>query len=361
MTKGKRRYLWVIGLVCFIAYFFIAARPVQEETVLAPRWLTSLEPDYLITLGEFSANSGQILPFRLGSRFGFIGDDGHFIINEVAEGNVSISENLWALYMGNPPYARIMNPRNELVLEIENPQGYPLFLDDRVFIVGSDQSSLTSVSFDGEELWRHDFRSPITSIAAAGGRVLAGTLDGAIELLDFHGRALFPPFEPGGSRLPIILGTAISGDATRLALISGIDNQRFLLLEQAGDTFRVVYHAFIGVGFRRPVHISFADNDRKVIFEREGGLGIFDIASRVSIKLPLEGEIVTLDNYGGYPYLFVITSVEAGQKRFIAIRYPGVIIKDAPFESYAAFLARRDRMIFLGGDETIVSFEIGTR
>jgi len=361
MVKVKRKYWWILGLVVFVVYFFVAARPIQEETVLIPRWITSLEADYPISLGNLPVSWGDPLPFRLGYRYGFVEHDGRFAVNNIAQGYVSLSERFWAEYASDPSSLQIMNPRNELVLNIENPRGFPLFLDNRIFMVGIEQNSLTAIGPGGEELWHHDFRSPITVVDAAGGRVLAGTLDGAIELLDSQGRPVITPFEPGGSRLQSIFGVALSGDASRLAVISGIDNQRFLLLEQAADLFRVVHHEFLGSGFRRPVHITFADNDRKVVFEREGGLGIFDIASRSGVNLPLEGEIKALDDSGEYPYFFVVTSQGQNQKRFVTIRYPGVIIIDAPFRSDTAFFARRDGRLYLGGDYTMASFELGRR
>jgi len=362
MTKRKKKYWWFLGVVFFIVYFFVASRPISEETILIPRWITSLEANYPIPLNNIHASgNGEPLPFSLGARYGYVGDDGRFIINRIAQGYISISERFWAEYISNPGYIEVMNPLGELVLNIENPGGYPLFLDNRIFIVGAEQNSLTAIGPNGQELWRHDFRAPITSIDAAGGHVLAGTLDGAIELLNPQGRLVIPPFEPGGSRLAAIFGCAISSDASRLAVISGIDNQRFLLLEEAGDIYRVIHHEFLGTGFRRPVHITFADNDRKVVFEREGGLGIFNIASRSSIKLPLEGEIRVLDNSGEDPYFFVITAVGPNRMRFVTIRYPGVIIIDAPFESDTAFFARRGSRIFLGGDYTMASFELGRR
>jgi len=362
MTKEKKKYWWIVALVFFVAYFFVAARPVTEETILIPRWITSLESSYPMRLGGFTAPpGGALLPFRIGSRYGFVGDDGSFSINHIAEGYISISERFWAEYLANPQYIQVMNPRGEPVFTIEYPRGYPLFLDDRIFILGSEQNSLTAVGPNGQELWHHDFRAPVTSIDAAGGRVLAGTLDGAIELLDSQGRPVITPFEPGGSRLQAIFGVAISSDGLRLAVISGIDQQRFLLLEQAGDIFRVIHHEFLGPGFRRPVHVTFADNDRKVIFEREGGLGIFNVTSRIGINLPLEGEIKVLDNSGEDPYLFVITTQGQNQKRFVTIRYPGIIIIDAPFQSDTAFFLRRDRMLYLGSDVTMASFELGRR
>jgi outer membrane protein assembly factor BamB len=254
-----------------------------------------------------------------------------------------------------------MNPENEEILQLEKINGYPLFLDNRIFVIGNEQNTITALDADARELWSYDFPAPITCVDAAGGYLLAGTLNGAIILLNPSGAAAFPPFEPGGSRLSVILGCAISRDASRLAVISGIDEQRFLLLEQSGDTYKVIYHEFLPGGFRRPVHINFADNDGKVAFEREGGLGIYDIGSRASIKLNLEGEIYKLDDSGGSRYLFVITKQGPKQMSFITIRYPGHIVINAPFKSDNSFFSRRDSYFYLGSDTSIASFKLENR
>jgi len=388
MAKGNRKWWYIFGLAAFIVYIFISARPIPEETILKPRWITSLESNSLegtspgsdgkrwgfpINLGDSQVPEVEKpLPFRLGDRFGYIWDDGKFAINQIRKGYLSISENYWAEYDALPLSIQVMNSLNEPVFVIDNPKGYPLFLDNRIFIVGSEQKSLTAMDPDGKELWTHDFPAPITCIDAADGYVLAGTLDGAVELLNSSGSPVFTPFEPGGSRLSVILGCALSRDASRLALISGLDDQRFLLLERAGgesrtlrtgtggqgDTYRVVYHEFLPNGFRRPVHISFVDNDNKVAFERDAGLSIYDIISRTSISLNLDGEVVFLDNSGEEKFLFVITSQGVKQKRLIVIRYPAFIVNEVPFKSENAFFARRNNTIYLGGDLTMASFEL---
>jgi hypothetical protein len=364
MAKENKK-LWLIpGIVAFVIYVFIAARPIHEETILKPRWITSLELNYPVSLGDFSATEGaarELLPFNLGDRYGYVGEDGRFAINHIRSGYVSIAANNWAEYESLPSAISVMNTQNELVMNIEQARGYPLFLDNRVFIVGNEQNSITELGGGGEELWTYDFPAPITCVDASNGYLLAGTLDGAVLLLDSSGIPAFTPFEPGGSRLSVIVGCAISRDASRLAIVSGIDNQRFLLMEYAGDTYRVVYHEFLGEGFRRPVHISFADNDSKVAFEREGGLGIYDISSRSSIRVALDGEIAILDNSGGDKFLFAITSQGPSQKRFIAIRYPSFIVTDAPFKSDTAFFARRGNTLYIGGDLSMASLELEKR
>ena len=391
MAKGRRKWWYLAGLAVCIAYIFIAPRHIPIETVLRPRWITSLESNYPerilsgnsdenpdgrslpVKLDDFStAETGWFLPFTLGNRFGYLREDGKFAINQIRNGFVSMSENAWAEYEALPSTILVMNPLNENVLSIENPKGYPLFLDKRVFIVGNEQNYITALDPDGKELWTYDYPAPITCTDASQGYLLTGTLDGTVVLLDSSGIPVFTPFEPGGSRLSVVLGCAISADASRLAIISGIDKQRFLLLEHAGleprsgrtsggvsgDTYRVVYHEFLSDGFRRPVRISFADNDTKIIYEREGGLGIYNISSRTGVSLNLEGEIAALDSSGEDGFLFVITTQGPREKRFITIRYPGLIVNEAPFRSENAFFARRGRQLYLGGDSLLASFEL---
>ncbi|MCL2472685.1 MAG: WD40 repeat domain-containing protein [Treponema sp.] len=376
MAKGNRKWWYIAGFGFLVFYIFIAARSIPEETVLVPRWINSLESNFPINLGGFSSgDSKELIPFRLGDRFGYVGDNGKFAINQIQKGYVSISENYWAEYDALPPSIQVMNSENKNVMTIENTRGYPVFLNDRIFIVGNEQNSLTAIGTNGEELWTYDFPAPITCIDGTGPYVLAGTLDGAVELLDGSGKPIFTPFEPGGSRLSVILGCAISRDASRLAIISGIDNQRFLLLEHTGnepsqphpggqiaiapgDSYKVIYHEFLSGAFRRPVHISFVDNDSKVAFERVGGLGIYDIGSRTSISVPVKGEISVLDNSGGDKYLFVITSLGQKERRFVVIRYPAYIMIDVPYKSDNAFFARRGEEIYFGGDRTMASMKL---
>ena len=357
--KNKKWWRYGLGLLALIIYIFIAARPIPKETILKPNWITSLESNYPIGIGDYSATeTEEFLPFRLGEHYGYFSNNGKFIINQVKKQYLSMSENYWAEYESLPSSIQVMNPVNENILTIENPRGYPLFLDNRVFLVGNEQNSLTVINPDGEETWNHFFPAPITCIDASGGYVLAGTLDGTLILLNSSGKPAFTPFEPGGSRLSVIMGCAISRNASQLAVISGIDEQRFLLLERAGDTYRVIHHEFLLNGFRRPVNISFVDDDSKIAFECEKGLGIYDISARTTAFLPLDGEIVSIDNSGLAGFLFVVSSQGPDEMRLIAIRYPGVIILDAPFKSKVAFFSRRDKQLFLGGSLNMVSFEL---
>ncbi|MDR1031262.1 MAG: WD40 repeat domain-containing protein [Treponema sp.] len=357
--RQKTRNWILLELAGFVVYVFVASQPVPTETILTPQWFISLESNYPLAQAEEA--EVRWLPFQLGNRFGYVNSQGNFTINRVKKGEVSISKDNWAEYASIPDTIEVRSPLDQPVVRIPEAKGYPLFLDKRIFLVSNELNSLSGVDASGVVQWTHDFAATITTIDAAAGFILAGLLDGTVELLDAQGRRIFF-FEPGGSRLSVIQGCAISQDGLRLAILSGIDLQRFLLLERYGDAgiieYKVVYHEFLEEGFRRPVHVEFVDNDNRVAFERNGGLGLYDIPSRTSLKLPLAGEISTIDESGSDRLLFLITTQSEQEKRLAVVRFPSTLIVEAPFTSKNFFLGRQGSRIYVGGNMTLASFEL---
>jgi hypothetical protein len=380
LAKKEMRKYWIIGTaVLFVVYIFAAARPVPRETIMVPQWLISLESGYSMPFpgaessGEgvsgdtgTAGNAGAPLPFRLGNRFGYMNADGSLPINQIKERNLFLSAPYWAEYDAMPERIEILDNAGNSLFTIDESggvQGYPLYLDGRLFLAGKEMNSLIALDGKGAPLWSYDFAAPLTCVDGAAGFVLTGSLDGAVEILDGNGKRLFF-FEPGGSRISGILGCAFSRDGKRLGIISGIDDQRFLLLERYGDPaqseFRVVYHEFLEDGFRRPVHISFIDNDNWVIFERQGGIGVYDLRTHTNRTIPLDGTVLALDTEGGQGIFFTIVE-RPGQMELVGIKLPGTIVLRAPFNSDHAFLRRSGSRLYLGGGNILAAFELGKR
>jgi len=98
MAKGNKKWLYIFGIAAFIIYIFAAPRSIPVETVLSPRWITSLESNYPISFVDISPDENELLlPFILGNRFGYLGDDGKFAINQIMNGYVSLSKNSWVM------------------------------------------------------------------------------------------------------------------------------------------------------------------------------------------------------------------------------------------------------------------------
>ncbi|MDR2746196.1 MAG: WD40 repeat domain-containing protein [Treponema sp.] len=356
-------------MILFVAYIFVAARPIPRETILVPRWLCSLESGYPVPMKgadnpEEPGGAGEdasLIPFRLGDRFGYASPSGFLPVNRIKTQNLFLSASYWAEYGAVPEEIEILKNSGERAFVTGKDRGYPIVLEGRLFLIGKDMDTLTALDEEGKTLWSHNFAAPLTCIDGAAGFILTGSLDGVVEILDRNGKRFFF-FEPGGSRLSVILGCVFSRDGNRLGIISGIDDQRFLLLERYGDPargeFRVIYHEFLDDGFRRPVHIAFIDNDNRVAFERQGGLSIYDPRNRVNQTIPLEGRIFAMDGEGSEGVFFVILSREGMRKDLVGIELPGSVILRAPFRSDDAFFHRSGSRLYMGGGNVLAAFEL---
>ncbi|MDR1363664.1 MAG: WD40 repeat domain-containing protein [Spirochaetaceae bacterium] len=360
MSRIKKKYVIAAAVLAALLYAFIAAGPVTEETVLSSNWIKPVESGY----SENIDRNEQLIPFELGASFGYISQDGRFSINKTKKAYASLSSYFWAEYGAQDNLIDVKNPYGETVFNIEDGYGYPFFLDSRSFIMHNEQNSVSQIedvqngsSGAAKIAWTYDFASPLSCVDAAAGLFLAGTLDGTIELLDNAGRRVYFS-EPSGSRVAAVFGCALSKDGKKIALVSGIDEQRFILIEQFGATWRITFHEFLGEGLRRNVYVMFVDNDNKVAFERESGLGVYDIKSHTSYSVPLDGEITALDSSGSNGMLFLISSKNEYNKKLVGIKFPDIVMIEAPFNSKDAFLSVKDDVLFAGGKTAIASFTI---
>jgi len=371
MALKKKSVRLIIIVLLFVIYFFMAARQIPRETILVPAWISSLE--YNVPAFERSSNApDRMLPFTLGSHFGYIDSSGRFAVNRIKTSEIYLDEKMWTEYGNMPSGIEIKNISQETIINIENAKGYPFLLDNRVFILGSEQNELSEIDSNGNFIWTYEYGAPLTCVDTAAGIVLTGSLDGVVEILNSGGNRIYF-FEPGGSRYSVILGCAVSRNGTQIGIISGIDKQRFILLEHFGGSpgeYKVVYHEYLDTGFRRPVHITFIDEDSRIVFEREGGIGCYNIKTRRSIFIPLDGKIAAIDNSGDQGLLFLIVSHPMQRNELIGIKIPqdnffvrsfdmrNTIFLRAPFRSSDVFLGRKDSMFVAGGGKTLISFDL---
>jgi hypothetical protein len=360
MGKIKKKYVIIIVILASLLYAFIAAGPVAEETVLSSKWIKSVETSY----DEQLEQTEDLIPFELGASFGYISRDGYFSINKTKKAYISLSNYFWAEYGEQTNSITVKNPLGETVFNIENGYGYPFFLDSRTFIIHSEQNSVSQLETIQDDpsgavkfTWTYDFASPLSCVDAAAGFFLAGTLDGTIELIDSAGQRIYFS-EPSGSRIAAIFGCALSKDGKKIAVVSGLDKQRFILIEQSGAAWRITFHEFLDDGLRRNVYVRFVDNDSKVVFERESGLELYDIKSRTSYKIALDGEVTALDGGENNGMLFLISAQDEYHKKLIGIKFPDIVMIEAPFNSENSFLAVKDYDLFIGGNTAIASFVI---
>ncbi|GMO55425.1 MAG: hypothetical protein Ta2G_14580 [Termitinemataceae bacterium] len=352
--EDKKDYRVFIVIAIFVVYTLIAAEPIPPETVLAVKWIRSLEaPNEKPELTEDSV----LTPFELGDNFGFVERDGQIVLNEKKKGYLSMSSNRFAEYYGEAEKIEIKDTKKNLIFTMNNLQAYPFFLQDRNFMVHKEQNCISELDNEGNILWTYFFSSAITCVDASQEFLVCGTLDGTVFLLNKKG-ALEYSYEPSGSRIACIYGCAISKDGTKFAVISGIDKQRFVFFEYSLSSWRVRSHEFLDEGFRRPVNILFINNDTRIAYERENAVGIYEIEKRKTFKVPIKDRIEYISCASDDSLLFLVSGNGSDQKTFTAIKEPQTTIISAPFTSKNSFLSVEGKNIVLGGNSNLSSFEI---
>jgi hypothetical protein len=363
VAEKKRRNWLGFGSIAFIAYIFTASTPIGSEIVLKPVWLrrpTVGEPI------EKKARDG-LIPYRSSSAVGYFDADGEFSFIKRRGERTFISNRYWADFGGVPEKLDLFGSDGELRFSVA-ASGYPFFADGAaadgaaagsIFIVGTEQNSVAALDDSGKEVWRRDFPAPITCGDAAAGLALFGMLDGSIELLDAAGNRVFA-FEPGGSRLPVIVAAKLSPDGRTIALISGLDPQRFVLLSRSGQTYKVGHHEYLDRGFRRPVQLAFAAGDRYVVFERENGLAVHDAEARKTALLDIGGRIVAFEDERIDDRFFLIADYGT-RRELVGIKVPQEVFMRAPFGHSETFVSRRGNRLYLGGGGSVAALEIAEK
>lgn len=364
-TTGEKKRIngIVLGAAVFVAYLFIASAPVGNEIALVPAWHRPLDGAESAEAVRAPAEGAPLIAYRLGSQaagkanaFGYFDRDGNFSVARRTEARFSISEEAWAEYGARPRVLGIRDPRGGTKASVE-ADGYPFLDDGRIFVVSPEQNSVAAFDGDGKPAWTRDFPAPITTADASAGMFLAGMLDGAIELVDASGDRLFA-FEPGGSRIPLIVAARLSEDGKRIALICGLDEQRFLLLEKTNGSFKVAHHESLGEGFRRPAIADFTRDGRWVLYERQEGLGVYDLKNRKGAVVRLEGGLAAIETDADGGRVFAATYGGPSGRLLVGIDLPDLVFLQAPYSGSTSFIARDGDRIFVGVADSLSALDI---
>jgi hypothetical protein len=181
-----------------------------------------------------------------------------------------------------------MDPRGVFQYSLQS-FGYPLLSPggEALYSISTDLAGIKRVSVDGEIMWQAAFSSLITSLDLQEMRGLIGLLDGRALLFGGDGQLLFE-IDPSGSRIPVILGTALAEDG-QLALLAGIDPQTLILVSgEDGETVRSLQ---VESDFRREVLLSYGPGGRFLYLEQEEGLEILEPGRERRARLRLAGRL----------------------------------------------------------------------
>lgn len=351
--KRPARVLFA-ALLFIVLYFLLFPYPLGRELVARPRWAVPVPPSGSPLAADPARPSWQ---FQLGNKFGYVQGDGSVQYSGTALYRVALSSTAFVNYtrLGTD---WILQDRSGRRLASFSGNGYPLLGPEgsRIFNVKTDLSGIIELDRTGGALWERDFPALMTSVSLQGDSLLVGLLNGSLLLINSLGSPLFE-YSPGGSRIPVVLGTAVAPDRSLIAAVCGIGPQYLTVLRRRNDGYAPFASLELPSDYRREVRMGFSPDSRYLFLEGPSGAGLFDPAGKAFRWVSLRGKLVG----AAFPVsgrLAAIASSDGGRAQ-LAIEPPaGVAVSREEFSARELFLGTIDGQLLLGWDGQLARIDI---
>jgi hypothetical protein len=343
----------VFALLCTALYVLLFSKPLRTEPVISPAWVESLSSPRPAAGPPTQASIG----FRMGDIFGYTTPTGGIQYLNVSQFEVQMDGNRFINFSSVPQNLVMRDSSGRILSSIES-QGYPILTAGRYFVINTDRTELMELTDQGDTKWQNDFGSMITCMGATKALAVVGLLDGSIAVVDGSGRTV-TAYAPGGSRVQVIYGCAISDDGSRIALVSGLDPQKLVLLSRARGGYRPYSVLNLETSFRSAVFVNFLPGVPYVYYEGAGSAGYVSISGRQIGTLPLRGTVRAV-SLGPKSLLFLLSSSAADssgkgpQSELTVVRPPNSIVARSTFPGGNLFLRSIGSAIYLGVDRTLM-------
>jgi len=250
-------------------------------TLVFPKKIIS--PVYLMPRLDKSNERLETHPYILGGEIGFFQENGQILQKQPRKDFYSFSEKGFFNYSQEDSFPLFFTSQGEAIT-IET-KAYPFVLGEHILAVGGGGTKLSYLNSTGEALWSRDFNSHVTVAKGVEDQILLGLADGRLFIFDQSGDVVFE-FEPGGSRIPIILGADYCSETERIAVVSGVEPQRLIFLEKKKAQFRPVFHRDMTSDFRRETYVEFSQNRQWLFVEEEESLLVMNVLTQNLHSLP---------------------------------------------------------------------------
>ncbi len=333
---------WILFSLFLLVCFFLFPEPLPPEFTARPVWYKKITSDPALP------PAGTDFTFSIGGKAGFFNPEGATYSVEPPSSAVLMGENSWlTLPPGNAAVKTVMNMQGEKLGSIP-PAEIPFFIRNRLFSTSYDAMGLVAYSDLGKPLWNYTFPCQVSGFDANESVSVAGLIDGSVEILDKTGKQLLS-FTPGGSRLQVILGISSSVTGNYVAMVSGIDRQRLVVLGRGDKDYRVVAHRYLESDFRTPVSVFILPDDRYVLYQQPEGIGVFSLDGKENAMLPVKAETFTV--HQGYKKdLYFIMAKSKGNVELVVFSPPDRLLGRTRLPPETEFYRFSDRHLFLGYD-----------
>jgi len=349
-TKKHISLYILLVLISTILYIFLAAKPLGKEYHFIPEWKKNITGP---TVQKTFTDTKPIY-FKLGQSAGYFTEDGQLTCSKTFPAKASISSDYYALYNTTSSQISFFDYNNEEkgLLEV---QGYPFFEDDRIYVFMPGGSSFAKCNDDGSLLWVNENIIPITAFTSKKDFTAAGYADGTIRILNNSNGTEKTSFIPGGSDYKVIFGLDISSDGLYSASISGHDKQRFVLTKNEDKQPKIIFHKYLDSDLNRRTVVSFCDNDRQIIYNYEGYIGIYDIEKEKNTEIKIDKSVISIEETDS---LFFVLGKKDREYTVYVIEKTDNLEGSFSFTADSAFIKTRGDKLYVGQDSTISKVSI---
>lgn len=347
-----------IALLFTIIYVLIFSLPLKKELVFKPRWVQDLTHPSKIAKSATS----EAIGFRIGQVFGYATPQGAVEYLNTTPFNVAMTDKYF-INFSSVSQDLVEKDRSGRITRTVASRGYPIFLANRFFIIDTDRRAISERDGQGETLWRRDFGSLVTSMAANASEVVVGLMNGSIVVVGKRGRVSFR-YAPGGSKIPIVYGCAISQNGDYLALVSGLDPQKFILLARAKSGYRPRRIVTLDTPQRNEVFIHFYPGVPYVYVESSGAVDYFALLGNRSGRIPVDGRIVGMSNGNNAVIYAVSAAISSPGKdsssrlaELTAFAPAGNVLMRTRFPAGQLFVKAQGDSVYLGAETSLMRID----
>lgn len=345
---GKKGFFATL-ITILILIFLLFPSSTGKEHILIPEKILDLENPFNL----IQSDTLGVVSFSLGDNFGYFTEDLDLTYFDKLDYKVSISDSVFINYPKIPKILDVQNS-NGTGRSIIETTGYPIVIGNRIVIISDNFISLYDLN--GNLFWKKDVLSIITSLSLTEQKVLISYLDGYCELISISGETEFT-YRPGGSRIDAVYSASISSDGQYISVISGLNPQRFILLQNRKDEYKPIFHFELQEEFRRSVNMYFSEDDSQVFFENSAGINIFDVNLKTLTRAGDSGRMGNV--YKDYECNFFSAMLVDKDGASLKLFTPGNrIIMEKEFKGDSLFFRKKENRFYVGTDNLLMSFEM---
>lgn len=346
MKTAKKNRIFILIVIFFtILYLLFAAKPLAKEYQFIPVWNVNIS----YPIQKVSELNENPIHFHLAQTLGYFDSEGTITHYKTFPSKTAVSDFYYAIYDSNANNTPFYFPDGKQAGTIK-ASGYPYFIENLIYVFLPGGASFAKCDESGNVVWQYEGVIPITAFSAKENFTAIGLSDGTIKVFENKTGTTQTVFAPGGSDYSVILGLDISENGEYIASVSGHNQQRFVLSHKEGSQQKIIYHTFLQTDSPYRTLVHFCDNKKRVFYNYENNLGIFDLKTAENSIVKLKNKVISIKESDDFIYLL---SKKQNEYTVSLIENTNILAGDFSFEAETAFIHSVDNNLYIGKDNTI--------